>query len=176
MPLVDWSKPTERDLAAAAWAAARRPSCMRPSTDWAGEPVLPLNEFRVAEIILGARELLFYHQASDWAKAAPEMVDPDSARVFQQGATIALKLIDAGVPWQTLRIATGPAEAKALELVLMDFGGMLRFAQQHSLTTVAATWWVFFDLVLSVTWERRFRDKLRRAHAAIAAAGGKADG
>lgn len=158
MNVIDWKSPTTEMLAAVALA--------RQCSARGG-----LNEVGIAEMIIGAKESLWYLQASEWAESAPSGVEGRSAEFFKVGCQTIVKIVDLGYDaasnrwWNLKRLYPDETDWHAAQIVLMDTGAMLGRLPNVALpsggdvpafTIVSGGFSVFLSIVLGPRWEKRY--------------------
>jgi hypothetical protein len=153
MRTFDWA--SAEGSAALALAQSRKP---RNTTD-----------FQAAEMILLAKDMLFYTQARLWSEDGP--VGVKVPPTFTQAAQYIVRIVDLGYNAEHKQwwyMGDWPeAERRESVLLLMDFGLMLKQLRQNTFVVAAASFDVFLDIVLGRNWERRYAQFLRNASASL---------
>jgi len=175
---MNWGTPTEEMLAAL--TLARR--CGRKHRGG-------LNEIQLAELIMGAKESLWYLQAQGWAKMAPTAVAESSRPMFQTGCATVVRIVDSGYDpeikqwWNVRKLYSTEDQWVIAMMVLMDLGAMTQRLPnvaewpegttreevvlgtvQRGFTVVSGGFQIFVDLMCGPQWERQYEAMVQAVH------------
>lgn len=110
-----------------------------------------VTDLQAAELMLIAKESLWYFQLGRWLETPPEVLAEASKPVFSIACKILMDIVDAG--W---KMPEEKGEAMTAIIVLMDFGEMLHTLRDRFNYLIPASFDVVLDIVLGVRWEWRY--------------------
>lgn len=144
--MIDWTDPTQEELDALA-LVHRQLKFHTKATRAQYHRRYNLNDLHVAEIVLYATDSLWYVQLQRWATMGPGgyTVPPS----FCEGARWLLESVKNGF--------TIPAGKEDRAFFIADFILMLRQLRDQGRCILSQTFEVIADLVLGISWEKRFK-------------------